>query len=195
MSKLTIYDAEYWANRYLETYSNPRARERLAAEVGAEWGDSVLIKTMEHWKKLADQLTRPACGDKCTSHPCPCGHPERHCLGCSGESVNGKPADSKPATPGSSPGSPATHRERLIRHVTALLGWRDEVKFISVHYKSGAVATCNDGMFSSYMPANFKPRIVRVESTHEAHQIAASFDACPECNPKQKCDHLPEGSH
>lgn len=44
--------------------------------------------------------------EKCTTHPCPCGHPEWHCTGCSGVYRDGE-AVSKAADSGSTPDTPA----------------------------------------------------------------------------------------
>lgn len=107
--KLTIYDAEYWAFRYLETYSNSRAYDRLCNEVSGNWGESLLARMMEHWKKLGDQLTRPV---EKINRECVCAgtglRNGKPCLECSGESkttaVAGPP---KPWSVGSNPASPA----------------------------------------------------------------------------------------
>lgn len=181
------YDASYWASRYFEAQMNAKAREHLERDIDAKWGDSLLTKMMEHWKKLVDQPTRP-CGDKCTIHPCPCGHPERHCKGCSGASPEDQLA-SKANGEGSTPSAPAI--ERMSMNWQAM----PDVKFISIHYKSGAVYT-SDGQFSSYMPADWKPRLRHAGTVCDiAHETAAAFEACRVCHPVQKMDHLPEGSH
>lgn len=171
---MNIYDAEYWACRYLETYANDVARRKLAAEVGAKMGESVLEKMMEHWKKLADQPTRPVCG---------CGHPELHrTFYCSKGASPEDQAASKAAGEGSIPSAPATSLGQLLST------WRNtgDVKLVTIRYKDGAVIT-TDGQYSTYTPADWKIKHV--------HGTAASFETCSKCNPKPKMDHLPEGSH